>query len=56
MVTYSLNFFSPQRRKGRRGNFSFHLPLRGPAGAGCKQRQMKNNQPMAENKTAINTF
>ena len=26
---------SPQRRKGRRENFPFHLPLRG--------RQMKNN-------------
>jgi hypothetical protein len=34
-------FISPQSRKGRKDNFSFHLPLRGPAEAGCKQRQMK---------------
>jgi hypothetical protein len=38
---------SPQSRKGREDKFSFHLPLRGPAEAGCKQRQMKNNQPPA---------
>jgi hypothetical protein len=38
---------SPQSRKGRKDNFSFHLPFRGPVEAGCKQRQMKNNQPSA---------
>ena len=46
---YSNNYLiSPQSRKGRKDNFSFHLPLRGPAEAGCKQRQMKNNQPPAD--------
>jgi hypothetical protein len=39
---------SPQRRKERKDSYSFHLPLRGRAEAGCKQRQMKNNLPAAE--------
>ena len=47
---------SPQRRGARRENFSFQLPLRVPAGAGCKQRQMKNNQPAAVNKLALINF
>jgi hypothetical protein len=37
---------SPQSRKGRKDNFSFHLPFRGPVEAGCKQRQMKNKYPL----------
>jgi hypothetical protein len=50
--------FSPLRRKERSPPEadSFHLPLRGPAGTGCKQRQMKNNQPVAENGSTINNF
>jgi hypothetical protein len=41
-----LDLDSPQRRKDRRENYSFNLPLRG--------RQMKNNQPMARNESDIN--
>jgi hypothetical protein len=33
---------SPQSRKGRKHNYSFYLPLRGPAEAVCKQRPIKN--------------
>jgi len=41
--------FSPQSRRVCRGKFSVPLPVRGPAKSGYKHRQMRNNQPAAEN-------